>query len=258
MKITFAPRVPSLAKTALAGVSVVLLSACSNMNVDGMVNAGVMGMQALTLSDADMKTLTDGACAEMDTKNKVAGAKDKYTVRLNKLIKGMPTEVNGMSLNYKVYSTKEVNAWAMANGCVRVYTGLMDMMNDDEVRGVLGHEIGHVALGHSRKAMQTAYGVAAAREAAGSVGNGTVAALSSSQLGDIGEAFINAQFSQSQEMASDNYSFDLLAQKGFKREGLKTGFEKLAKLDGGSNSVFSSHPSSKERAENIANRLAGK
>ena len=30
--------------------------------------------------------------------------------------------------------TKDVNAWAMGNGCVRVYSGLMDQMNDDEPR----------------------------------------------------------------------------------------------------------------------------
>ncbi|VTR30443.1 Uncharacterized metalloprotease yggG [Serratia fonticola] len=34
----------------------------------------------------------------------------------------------------------------MANGCIRVYSGLMDMMDDNEVEGVLGHEMGHVAL----------------------------------------------------------------------------------------------------------------
>ncbi|STL35893.1 peptidase, M48B family [Escherichia coli] len=43
---------------------------------------------------------------------------------------------------------------AMANGCVRVYSGLMDMMNDNEIEGVLGHELGHVALGHSLAEMK--------------------------------------------------------------------------------------------------------
>ena len=44
--------------------------------------------------------------------------------------------------------TKEVNAWAMANGCIRVYSGLMDMMTNNEVEAVLGHEMGHVAHVH--------------------------------------------------------------------------------------------------------------
>jgi len=75
----------------------------------------------------------------------------------------MPTTVNGKTANYKVYMTKDVNAWAMANGCIRVYSGLMDLMNDDELRGVIGHEIGHVALGHSKSRMQTAYAASAVR-----------------------------------------------------------------------------------------------
>jgi putative metalloprotease len=66
-------------------------------------------------------------------------------------------------VNYKVYETKDVNAFAMANGCIRVYSGLMDMMNDNEVEAVIGHEMGHVALGHVKKGMQVALGTNAVR-----------------------------------------------------------------------------------------------
>ena len=142
----------------------------------------------------------------------------------------------------------------MANGCVRVYSGLMDMMNDDELRGVIGHEEGHVALGHTKKAMQTAYATSAARDLAGASG-GTAADLSQSQLGDLGEKFVNAQVSQSQESAADNYSFDLLTESKMNREGLVTAFQKLAKLDGGKSSMLSSHPGSAERAANMQKRL---
>ena len=132
-----------------------------------------------------------------------------------------------MPVNYKVYMTKDVNAWAMANGCVRVYSGLMDLMNDDEVRGVVGHEMGHVALGHTKKAMQVAYATSAARSVAASAG-GVVGNLSASQLGDLSEKFVNAQFSQSQESAADDYSFDTQKKKGYNPAGLVTAFQKLA------------------------------
>ena len=164
--------------------------------------------------------------------------------------------VNGQKANYKVYITKDVNAWAMANGCIRVYSGLMDMMTDDEVLGVVGHEIGHVALGHSKKAMQTAYTVSAARDAAGAAGGATVAALNSSQLGDLTEKFINAQFSQSQESAADDYSFDQLQAKKLNTRGLVTAFQKLAELDGGKSDMMSSHPSSAKGAQHIEDRIA--
>ncbi len=41
----------------------------------------------------------------------------------------------------------------------------MDMMNDNEIEGVLGHELGHVALGHSLAEMKASYAIVAARDA---------------------------------------------------------------------------------------------
>ena len=140
------------------------------LDIGGLVGAGSKVVQAATLSDADIKTLSDKACAQSDSQEKIAAPGSKYDARLQKLAKSLGASVNGQPANYKVYITKDVNAWAMANGCIRVYSGLMDMMNDDEVLGVVGHEIGHVALGHSKKAMQTAYTVSAARDAADAAG----------------------------------------------------------------------------------------
>ncbi|MFJ1298619.1 M48 family metallopeptidase [Pseudomonadota bacterium AL_CKDN230030165-1A_HGKHYDSX7] len=236
-----------------------LLAGCanlSNMNTDGLMSAGSDMAKAMSLTDADIVQLSDAACKESDSQEKIAPANSKYTKRLNTLMRGFGNmDLNGQKVNYKVYMTKDVNAWAMGNGCVRVYSGLMDMMNDDELRGVIGHEMGHVALGHSKKAMQTAYAVSAARGAATSAGNNAVAALSSSQLGEMTEKLVNAQFSQSQETAADDYSFDLLTEKKMNRKGLITAFEKLAKLDGGESSMFSSHPSSPDRAARLQKRL---
>lgn len=111
-----------------------------------------------------------------------------------------------------------------------------------------------MALGHTKKAMQTAYTAAAARGIAAS-GTGVVAQLSQSQLGDFTEALVNAQFSQSQETAADDYSFDLLTKLKLKREGLVTAFQKLAKLDNREKSMLSSHPSSPDRAKHIEDRI---
>lgn len=140
----------------------------------------------------------------MDQKSQIATASSKYAVRLAQVVRGMPTSVNGKTANYKVYVTPSVNAWAMANGCIRVYSGLMDLMNDDELRGVIGHEIGHVALGHSKASLQTAYAASALRRLVASAG-GVTAALSQSQSGDLCEKSINAQFLQSQEGAADRH-----------------------------------------------------
>ena len=162
-------------------------------------------------------------------------------------------KIDGTPVNYKVYITKDVNAWAMANGCVRVYSGLMDLMTDNEIQGVLGHELGHVALGHSKKAMQIAYATEIAQDAAAASGNAAIASISKSKLGALASAVINSQFSQKQEQDADNYSFDFLVKKKINPAGLATAFDKLG---GGDSSILSSHPSSKSRAANIRKKLA--
>jgi metalloprotease len=246
-----------LRSIALTGLFTCLLApAASAFDIGGLIKAGSQALQAATLSDGEVKSLADQACVQSDSESKIAPAKNKYSKRMDSIAKRLGSEINGQAVNYKVYLTSDVNAWAMANGCIRVYSGLMDLMTDDEVIGVVGHEMGHVALGHSKKAMQTAYAVSAARTAASSSGNATVAQLNGSDLGEFTEGLINAQFSQSQESDADNFSFDVLTQKKLNREALASAFQKLEKLGGGEHSMLSSHPASADRAKNIQNRIA--
>ena len=250
---------PIAAGLALA-MTLVGCQSAKTGDLSGAVSTVSTASKALTLSDSDVVALSNESCEAMDAQNKVAPANSKYTQRLNRVIKAFPKDIEGKKAVYKVYLTKDVNAWAMANGCIRVYSGLMDLMNDDELRGVIGHEIGHVGLGHSKARMQTAYAASAARTIAGNSG-GAIAALSRSQAGDLAEKVINAQFSQSQESAADDYSFDLLTEKKMNRQGLVTAFQKLAKLSGGSSgasSIMSSHPPSEARAKRMQERLDGK
>lgn len=244
--------------TSIMSLSVItLLAGCQNLNTETLMQSGMQAFQAATLNDDDVKALSVQSCQEMDSKAQIAPASSEYSQRLAKIASALGDNINGQPANYKVYLTKDVNAWAMANGCIRVYSGLMDLMNDNEVEGVLGHEMGHVALGHSRKAMQTAYSTTALRTAASSLG-GIGASLSQSQLGDIGEKFINAQFSQKQESEADDYSFDLLKKRSIDPSGLASSFDKLATLEqgGGNMNWFSDHPTSEARAKHIRERIA--
>ena len=244
-------------RTSMIALSLTaLLSGCQNMNTDGLMQSGAQAFQAATLNDADVKMLSEKSCAEMDQKAQIAPADSTYAKRLAKISAALGDNINGTPANYKVYVTKDVNAWAMANGCIRVYSGLMDMMTDNEVEAVIGHEMGHVALGHVKKGMQVALGTNAVRAAAASAG-GIVGSLSQSQLGDLGEKLVNSQFSQRQESEADDYSYDLLRKRGINPAGLATSFEKLAKLEAGrQSSMFDDHPASAERAQHIRDRMS--
>ena len=241
--------------TVLALGIAATLTGCQNMDSNGLLSSGAEAFQAYSLSDAQVKPLSDQACKEMDAKAKIAPANSEYSQRLNKIAAALGDNINGQPVNYKVYETKDVNAFAMANGCIRVYSGLMDLMNDNEVEAVIGHEMGHVALGHVKKGMQVALGTNAVRAAAASAG-GIVGSLSQSQLGDLGEKLVNSQFSQRQESEADDYSYDLLRKRGINPSGLATSFEKLAKLEAGrQSSMFDDHPASEARAQHIRDRM---
>ncbi len=228
------------------------LGGCKSLSLDDVMSLGSQSIQAASLSESDVKELSNKSCAQLDAQSKIAPANSPYTQRLNKIAKALGNNINGTPVNYKVYLTPEVNAWAMANGCVRVYSGLMDKMTDNEIEGVLGHELGHVALGHTKKRMQVAYATEIARTAISKSGNGAIADLTNSQVGDLAQTLVNSQFSQSQELDADNFSYDLMKKRNLNPEGIASAFDKL----GGQSSLLSSHPASSKRSQNIRDKIA--
>lgn len=244
---------------ALSMTAVLAGTGCTTTgtSLSGALSAGQNLVTAATLSDADVKVLGDRTSAQQDKKNKVAAPGSKHAKRLATLTSGWKT-VDGITLDYKVYMTKDINAFAVPNGAIRIFSGLMDKMTDDEVRYVVAHEIGHVVLGHSRKALQVAYATSAAREAAAASGNSTAAAISNSELGVLGEALVNAQFSQKQENEADDFALEQLRKAGKNANGAVTALRKLEKMFGNDRSVFSSHPAPGERAARMEQKLASR
>lgn len=219
---------------------------------DKAVGALEKGVKGFTFSDAEAAALSKEAVDEMDKTNPVADAKDGYAIRLERLF-GKHKSENGLTLNYKVYKVKDVNAFATADGSVRVFAGLMDIMDDNELLAVIGHEIGHVANHDSRDAVKAAYKKEALLDAAASQSD-KVASLSDSQLGKIGNAMLDSKHSRKQETEADEYSYEFMKRNGYDVNAVESSFNILAKMSEGSESSFmtrmmSSHPDSKDRAE---------
>lgn len=225
---------------------------CVPKDIPGVIGAGTDLVKAITLSDEEVKSLAKQAAAYSDAQNIVADSTDEYTKRLRRLTDDHVKE-DGLELNFKVYLTPEINAFAMADGSIRVYSGLMDMMDDDELRFVLGHEIGHVAQGHSKKAMQVAYTTSAARQGV-AVQGGVAGTIAASKLGGLVEKVVNAQFSQSEERGADDYGLQFMKKHGYRAERAVSALNKLADL-GGNSSFLSSHPAPDRRAERIRRQL---
>ena len=177
--------------------------AFAQFNLKKAVGGAAKAVQAATLTDEQMTAYVKEYIDWMDTHNKVCEPDHPYTQRLNRLTEGL-TDVEGIPLNFKVYWVVDVNAFACADGSVRVFAALMDIMSDEELLGVIGHEIGHVAHKDSKKAFRTALLTSALKDGI-SANGGTIAALTDSQIGDLGEALANAKYSQKQENQAADY-----------------------------------------------------
>ena len=215
----------------------------------GNVDAAEKLVKAATLSDEDMAVLSLQSVEWMDANNPVAETGDPYGDRLAKLVEGLTSE-DGLQLNFKVYLVVDVNAFATPDGSVRVMAGLMDIMDDAELMSVIGHEIGHVKLGHSKKRYQSAYSISAAKDiAVANTGGGKI--LADEEIGGFVENVANAQFSQTHESDSDEYGFKFLVKHNFDYHGMEKAFQILADLsgNGGKGSITSSHPGSAKRSE---------
>ncbi len=224
---------------------------------DKVLGAVQKGVSGFTFSDADAAGLSKAAVDKLDTESKVAAANDPYSIRLNKIF-GKHKNENGLALNYKVFLTKDVNAFATADCSVRVYSGLMDVMDDNELLAVIGHEIGHVVNHDSRDAMKAAYKKEALIDLAASQSD-KVAAITDSQLGKLGSAMIDSKHSRKQESEADSYSYDFMKRNGYNVNAVESAFSILAKMSAGTNASFldrmmSSHPDSQERADNAKKR----
>ena len=159
----------------------------------------------------------------------------------------------GVTWKFQVVDMKEPNAFALPGGFIYVSRGLLALVNDeDELAGVIGHEIGHVTAGHGNKRVTLGAPLSILTGIPGwfvglvspTVGN---AIAGSSEL-------VIAPFSRSQEREADRIGAELAAKAGYDPQALATflatlgRFEELVTGEERRGSWLDSHPPSPERA----------
>lgn len=222
------------------------LCACEDTNLFMVTGAATDAVTAITLSDEQVKKLARQAAYSADSKHQIAPQQSGYDQRIRRLLNGITT-ADQTNFNVKIYLAKDINAFAMADGSIRIYSGLMELMNDPELLFVIGHEMGHVVKKHSREKMVLAYAASALRKGLASQQN-EIGQLAGSMVGGFVEQLTSAQFSQHEEREADRYGVKLLIDRGYDTGAAVSALKKLAALPG-KHTFFSSHPAPEARVD---------
>jgi len=152
-----------------------------------------------------------------------------------------------------------VNAFALPGGQVFFTTGLLKRLKtEDEVAGVLGHEIGHVIGRHSNEQMAKSkfvQGVLQAGVAAAS--DSYQGAQVSSQIAGFVGQLINTRYGRDDESESDAIGFTLLVDAGYDPAAMLGVMRALKSAAAGQNppEFLSSHPLPETRIRDIERYL---
>ncbi|MEF8942770.1 MAG: M48 family metallopeptidase [Desulfohalobiaceae bacterium] len=230
----------------------VLLLGCEGVNLRQAKEAGEDAVKAVTLSEEQVRELARRAAERADEEHELAPPESSYSGRLERLVREHGEE-EGHSYEYRVYLSSKVNAFAMADGSIRIYSGLMDKMSDQELLFVLGHEMGHVVENHIMKKMRVALAGSALRKGIASQEN-VIGELAESQLGGLVNKLIQARFSREEEEEADRYAVRFMQQEGYNPHKSVSALKKLGAMSAGS-SLLSSHPAPKARAEKVKEQL---
>ena len=183
----------------------------------------------------------------------------------------LPPYLKKEDVRLYVVDNADWNAFAMANFALYVHSGLLDDMDDDEVAIVLGHELAHATLEHTRRNMRKsrwaslaagvatvggiALSVATGDDALGSLGADAVATV-----GGLGASALSNGFSRGFEDEADRVGLRYAYEGGFKADKApalwrKFG-EKYKDASGVKTFLFGSHSQSKDRAKNLEGEVA--
>lgn len=149
--------------------------------------------------------------------------------------------------------SQTVNAFALPGGQIFITFGLLRLLdNEDEVAGVLGHEIGHVVGRHSNEQMakaQLSQGLVNAVVMAG----GSEYGMTAGQIAQFVSQLKNTAYGREDELESDQLGVRFMVGAGYDPNALIRVMEVLKKAAGGRAppEFLSTHPDPANRVQRI-------
>lgn len=178
--------------------------------------------------------------------------------RLKTLTERMAQAIGIDRVMVHIYEIEPVNGLAAPDGRIFITRGFYNKyrageVSAEEMASVIAHELGHVALGHTRKRMVDFSGTNAIRMALATIFNRFLPGLGVI-LANFLTTLLMARLSRDDEYEADAYASALLVKAGIGVKPQKSLFRKLEGLvgmGGGAPAWMLSHPKSEDRIRAI-------
>lgn len=160
------------------------------------------------------------------------------------LIKGMNRPMPLDQVRVAFVDDNHINAANAGNAQFLITRGLLEKANDDQLRGVLAHELAHEDLGHVAKTQTLGTGV--------SIGVALLEQIfpGSSAITPLAGQLILNRYTQNEEYAADRHGAEILQKAGYRPELMADTLAWLSQVEGGSEGgFFATHPGTKDRIE---------
>ena len=186
----------------------------------------------------------------LDSAKNVAAYKYLYDIRNKILNSGQVRHKDDFAWRMRIiHDDKTKNAFCTPGGYIYVYTGLMKYLDaEDQLAGVLAHEIGHADLRHSTRQMTKLYGVQTLLN---------FLAGDRALIKDLTASIISLKFSRTHETEADQASVKYLCATDYVAAGGAKFFEKIEADAGGAGGMpewLSTHPNPDNRIEYFYNQ----
>jgi predicted Zn-dependent protease len=234
----------------------VLLSTMAILTNCGMTNGG--GIKSFNLfTIQNDKELGKEVAAEIDGNRQEYPVLDSakypvpyryiYDIRNKILNSGNVKHKDDFAWRIRIIQDDETkNAFCTPGGYIYVYTGLIKYLDSEEqLAGVIAHEIGHADLRHSTRQMTKSYGVDVML---------SIIAGDQALIRDLTASIIGLKFSRTHETEADKASVTFLCGTDYDAAGGAKFFEKI-EAEGGAAvpEWLSTHPSPDNRIEYFYN-----
>lgn len=165
---------------------------------------------------------------------------------------------NPYQFSFKVINQKEINAFALPGGPIRIHVGTLQAADTEaELAGVMAHEIAHVYMRHAtRNASKSSIAEIPAAILGTILGGGAGGQLARLGLG-VGMQSLFMKYSRDAENEADRVGAKLMYEAGYDPRAMARFFEKLQAEGGrGGPEFLASHPNPGNRASAVTEAIS--